>query len=64
MLIYARIILILIMLSAVISGFISLGMIAAGATSMGGVNLLFSGIIFWLAYTNYVDAGTCAANLD
>jgi hypothetical protein len=60
MLIFARIILVLMIFSAVVTGLLQLYSLTQGSLVFGGVCLLFTGVLLWLEYTNFVDATACA----
>lgn len=60
MLVYARIILALIILSCIMQILLSGIGIFAGAVLSGVFGLLFAGLFIWLAYTNFRDATECA----
>lgn len=63
MLIYARIILAVLILSAVLSGLGAFFGILFG-NSASVVALLIAGVFFWLAYSNFNDATECANKLS
>ncbi len=59
MLIYARIILILILITSVLQVVGGVVMLKVDP-SVALFSIAFSGLIVWLAYANYVDATKCA----
>ena len=46
--------------SAVVTGLLQLYSLTQGSLVFGGVCLLFTGVLLWLEYTNFVDATACA----
>ncbi len=61
MLIYARLILALMLLSAAFQIVGGVLVFALGGIAPGIVMLLIGSLFAWLAYTNFMDAAACAA---
>lgn len=61
MLIFARVILAFMMLTAVITGILQVYMITQGFIVFSVIGLAITGLLLWLEYTNFVDASSCAS---
>ncbi len=61
MLIYARIILLLIVLTSIFSFFGGFYSLVTGSWLYGIMEILIGGLFIWLGYSNFTEASRCAS---